>query len=320
MYFLFLAVLQLIPYFGVNSPFLTLSPITFVLFVTAVKDGVEDYRRHKQDQTMNRSETVTLQGWSNINLSLVATPVEDEKSWKYRLKALFRPLLKKISKRKTIQRQSSDVLLSAQAAVAMTDNLSRPAFLPALWETIHVGDLVLLKNDENIPADLVIISTSEPDGDCFIETKNLDGETNLKARKSLASTNWVKDAESASRLRAWFEVESPSSNLYQLNGSIHVHPMDVNATVAEDSESPPPLRTPATSDYKPSRIDISNTLLRGCVLRNTRWVIGLVVYTGQESKIMLNSGGTPSKQSRIEKDMNRQVLTFPLTSIYFGRW
>jgi phospholipid-translocating ATPase len=48
-------------------------------------------------------------------------------------------------------------------------------------------------------------------------------------------------------------------------------------------------------------------LLRGCVLKNTEWVIGLVVFTGTETKLAMNSGRTPSKRSRIEKRMNPQV-------------
>jgi phospholipid-translocating ATPase len=60
-------------------------------------------------------------------------------------------------------------------------------------------------------------------------------------------------------------------------------------------------------NFKSTQLDISNTLLRGSVLRNTGWVIAVAVFTGAETKIMLNAGVTPSKRSRIEKLMNRQV-------------
>jgi phospholipid-translocating ATPase len=56
-----------------------------------------------------------------------------------------------------------------------------------------------------------------------------------------------------------------------------------------------------------SPVDISMTLLRGTVLRNTKWVIGVVLFTGLDSKIVLNSGGTPSKRSKVERQMNFQV-------------
>ena len=50
------------------------------------------------------------------------------------------------------------------------------------WRNIHVGEIVKLKADEFIPADLLILSTSDEKGICYIETKNLDGETNLKIK------------------------------------------------------------------------------------------------------------------------------------------
>ena len=55
-------------------------------------------------------------------------------------------------------------------------------------------------------------------------------------------------------------------------------------------------------------LSINSILLRGCVLRNTEWVIGIVVGTGYDTKIIKNSGKTPSKQSRIDKQMNPMVI------------
>lgn len=54
-------------------------------------------------------------------------------------------------------------------------------------------------------------------------------------------------------------------------------------------------------------INLETTLLRGCVVRNTAWVIGVVLFTGADSKIVMNSGGTPSKRSKVERQMNPQV-------------
>jgi phospholipid-translocating ATPase len=58
------------------------------------------------------------------------------------------------------------------------------------------------------------------------------------------------------------------------------------------------------------------TLLRGTVLRNTDWVIGIVLFTGSDSKIMMNFGGTPSKRSKVERQMNPMVyVTLILRSL-----
>jgi len=56
-------------------------------------------------------------------------------------------------------------------------------------------------------------------------------------------------------------------------------------------------------------ITLETTLLRGCVLKNTAWVIGVVAFTGADTKIIQNSGGTPSKRSKVERQMNPQVLS-----------
>jgi phospholipid-translocating ATPase len=45
---------------------------------------------------------------------------------------------------------------------------------------VHVGDLVRIVSDADVPCDLVLLSSSDNDGRCYITTANLDGETNLK--------------------------------------------------------------------------------------------------------------------------------------------
>ena len=58
-------------------------------------------------------------------------------------------------------------------------------FRPRRWKDLYVGDVIKLSKNEYLPADLFIIKTSEPKGTCYIETKNLDGETNLKSKCSI---------------------------------------------------------------------------------------------------------------------------------------
>ncbi|RKO95273.1 hypothetical protein CAUPRSCDRAFT_13014, partial [Caulochytrium protostelioides] len=73
-----------------------------------------------------------------------------------------------------------------------------------------------------------------------------------------------------------------------------------------DAPSPSP-RGPARRGVRVP-VGASHLLLRGSVVRNTDWTIGLVVYTGVETKVMLNSGATPSKRSRVEMLMNPQIV------------
>lgn len=194
-----------------------------------------------------------------------------------------------------------------------------------LWEDVQVGDFVYLRNNDAVPADLVVLSTSEPDGLCYVETQNLDGETNLKIKHSLQATNEIRSPEDCEHSKFYIESEPPHANLYSYNGVLKwkveddiVRHSSESRTVSQDTAvelDPIPEsdnddeedEEDVVSHEKTEAITSNSTLLRGCVVRNTSWVIGLVLFTGNETKIMLNSGKTPSKRSKIEKQTNPYV-------------
>ncbi|KAF5360300.1 hypothetical protein D9758_009101 [Tetrapyrgos nigripes] len=158
-----------------------------------------------------------------------------------------------------------------------------------LWKKLEVGDIVLLHDNEQVPADVVVLATSDPDGMCYLETKNLDGETNLKPRKALKSTMSISSEEDIERSSFYLDSEPPHLNLYVYHGVLR-------------------YKDPASGERKTEPVSINELLLRGCTLRNTSWVVGLVVFTGADTKIMLNGGATPSKRSKIEKETNFNVI------------
>uniref|UniRef100_A0A674K9N0 Phospholipid-transporting ATPase n=1 Tax=Terrapene triunguis TaxID=2587831 RepID=A0A674K9N0_9SAUR len=123
-----------------------------------------------------------------------------------------------------------------------------------------------------------------PQAMCYIETSNLDGETNLKIRQGLPLTADIKDIDSLMILLGRIECESPNRHLYDFVGNIR---LDGHGTV--------PLG--------PDQI-----LLRGAQLRNTQWVHGIVVYTGHDTKLMQNSTSPPLKLSNVERITNIQIL------------
>lgn len=156
---------------------------------------------------------------------------------------------------------------------------------------LEVGDLVLLQENDQIPADIICLSTSNPDHLCFIETKNLDGETNLKVRRSLKATCSISAEEDLEHARFTIDSEAPHANLYSYNGVLRYSP-------ADDKQ-----------DMRQEAITINELLLRGCSLRNTKWVIGIVAFTGGDTKIMLNGGDTPSKRSKIERETSESITS-----------
>uniref|UniRef100_A0A8C1YNS5 Phospholipid-transporting ATPase n=1 Tax=Cyprinus carpio TaxID=7962 RepID=A0A8C1YNS5_CYPCA len=129
-----------------------------------------------------------------------------------------------------------------------------------------------------------VVYCSEPQGMCYIETSNLDGETNLKIRQGLQITADIKDIDSLMRLSGRMECETPNRHLYEFVGNIRL-----------DGHSTVPLG--------PDQI-----LLRGAQLRNTQWVHGIVVYTGHDTKLMQNSTSPPLKLSNVERITNFQIL------------
>jgi phospholipid-translocating ATPase len=190
-------------------------------------------------------------------------------------------------------RSTSSTTLTASSSSGVLNRSKRISGLArwerTLWKKLEVGDVVLLRENEQVPADIVVLSTSDPDGVCFLETKNLDGETNLKPRKALNATSRILSEEDVEGSAFVLDSEPPHPNLYLYNGVLR----------CQDQTS---------GQLKDEPVTISEMLLRGCSIRNTAWVIGLVVFTGKDTKIMLNGGDTPSKQSKIEKETNFNVV------------
>ena len=156
------------------------------------------------------------------------------------------------------------------------------------WKDIEVGNILKITSGRQFPADLILLASSEPKGMAYIETSNLDGETNLKLKQALPETaNYTNDDE-ISQLRGECEAEAPTKHLYEFYGNIEIGQRSLDGQ-----------RIP---------VDASQLLLRGSQLRNTKFVYGLVVYTGQETKLMKNSRQAPLKQSSVEYSVNYQIL------------
>ncbi|KAF4521458.1 hypothetical protein B566_EDAN001755 [Ephemera danica] len=157
-------------------------------------------------------------------------------------------------------------------------------YVKVLWKDVRAGDLVHLSNNELIPADVLLLRSSDQHGLCYIDTCNLDGETNLKQRQVVRGFADKHDTFEVNRFISVIDVDAPTTKIYRFHGNV-VHPSGERVPVGTD-----------------------NLLLRECVLKNTDFVEGIVVYAGHETKAMLNNGGPRYKRSQLERYMNVDVV------------
>ncbi|KAI7902367.1 uncharacterized protein BX663DRAFT_510883 [Cokeromyces recurvatus] len=440
LYFLFLVILQCIPIFGVTEPVVSALPLICILIITAIKDGIEDWKRNESDDKVNNSTVLRLSNWRNVNIpdikkgpwyyfhilvgffcilsgtenryahtyrqSRKKSPIQidnlsepepepepnnnnnnNKKKMKssskedrlplteldqqmefissppkslinsvrkrsdtirsiftnrspnqniptapsqltnrrepYRPGAIPHSVLYRMSTRDssttTTAHRHSDILENERTSTSLHQPLpshdikcscadAYPGDPPApncqvkwgytKWKELNVGDYVKIENDQDIPADIVVLSTSENDNICYVETQNLDGETNLKQRQGLPGTNGLRTEHDCERARFYIESEPPHVNIYQYNAVLR---WQVDANESETTRS-------GVAHEKADAVTYNNIILRGCVLRNTKWLIGIVVYTGNDTKIMLNTGRTPSKRSKMAKATNPHVI------------
>lgn len=126
-------------------------------------------------------------------------------------------------------------------------------------------------------------------------TKNLDGETNLKKREVQQDMKGMIDSEAdfGKLTGGKFKIEAPNDKIEKFEGMIQL---------------------PNGQSYA---LDKSNLLLRGCVLRNTTSIIGLVTFTGEYTKIMQNSRPAKPKKSDLERKMQFQIMMVFIMLVFF---
>lgn len=130
------------------------------------------------------------------------------------------------------------------------------------WKDLEVGDIIKIRANEIIPADVIVLQSSQRNGYCYLETTNLDGESALKPKQALNFSQNFQN--SLNQLRGEIEVDPPNNNIYSFEGVV----------IFEEQEK--------------VYVNIEHLLLRGGRLKNVKEVDGLVVYTGKETKMMKN--------------------------------
>uniref|UniRef100_A0A7N6AFP0 Phospholipid-transporting ATPase n=1 Tax=Anabas testudineus TaxID=64144 RepID=A0A7N6AFP0_ANATE len=225
-YFLVIFLVQLIidtP----TSPVTSGLPLFFVITVTAIKQGYEDWLRHKADCSINECPVDVVQ----------------------------------------------------QGKVVRTQS-----------HKLRVGDIVMVREDETFPCDLILLSSSRHDGTCYVTTTSLDGESSHKTYYAVPDTMAFRTEREVDSLHATIECEQPQPDLYKFVGRINIY---------KDKEEP--VARPLGAE---------NLLLRGATLKNTQHIYAVAVYTGMETKMALNYQSKSQKRSAVEKSMNAFLIVY----------
>lgn len=163
------------------------------------------------------------------------------------------------------------------------------------WSQLWCGDIVKLEDESEIPADMLILSSSEDKGIAYVETKNLDGETNLKLKtahkelfKKFPYNNEINS--NLAKIDGHIECEGPNNQIYKFDGTILLN-------------------------NKQESLSADNFLLKGSKIRNTEECYGVVIYTGHHTKVMMNSSRPRDKISDLERLTFRSITLILVTQI-----
>ena len=179
-------------------------------------------------------------------------------------------------------------------------------FIKSISSSLRLGELIIVSENEQIPADMIIIDSNLNDGMAYVETSSLDGEKNLKPKISNNNLcglfkNCLNSPEQNpfnSNIFKGMEIEGfcqcnpPNYILNRLDGKILIK-YNIRNYVHNEIQFP---------------ICERQMLLKGSILKNTSWIVGIVLYTGMNNKIILNSKKPRTKISLIEKKMNKYLI------------
>lgn len=153
------------------------------------------------------------------------------------------------------------------------------------WQNVRVGDVVRVVRDTAFPADMVLLSTDDKASLAYVETMALDGETNLKPKQSPCALRHCTGRAAIDASKASLVIEQPNKDLYNFYGHIK-----------EDDEIIP--------------LSLQQVVLRGSILRNTNYALGIVINTGEDCKIRMNANHHPkAKKPHLERWSNYIVLS-----------
>jgi phospholipid-transporting ATPase len=166
---------------------------------------------------------------------------------------------------------------------------------------LNIGEFVLVKQNNVFPADLILVDSNLKEGLAYIETGTLDGEKTLKQKispKGIAGKFSREDTAD----------EMNYSNNFKAEGKVFCSPPNYqlsNITATMD------IKFRGFTDDPEKRlfsVNYDQLLYKGAILKNTAWIVGIVVFAGHKTKLLLNSKPAKMKYSRLESLMSKMLI------------
>jgi len=194
-------------------------------------------------------------------------------------------------------RRSYDDLSNREDVVVFRDG----SFKKDFSQSLRIGEVIIVPEGRTIPADMILIDSGLREGIAYVETSSLDGEKALKFKLANKQTIGVFSEENNKKeinfrnlvIGGEIEICPPNQNLNEISGKIKFF-LKKNDVIK--------------ANYVYYEISTKEFILKGSVLRNTNWIVGIIVYTGMNNKIILNSKKPRTKISKIERKMNFYLI------------
>lgn len=271
-YFLCVGIPQTIPGISTTGNYTTILPLLFFVLLTVAKEGYDDFKRHRLDRV------------ENANCARVLRPCQGDNAMG--AQARWRVLRIPTTISLPFGLGSAAKWKEEPCEVTEEELSSGYRWARVEWQHIKVGDVLCLRRDEDVPADMVLLHADGENGMAYIETVALDGETNLKSKQvSAVLTDLCGSISGIVSCGAEFVVEDPNPDLYRFDGRV-------------------------TAAGRTLPLTLNEVVYRGSTVRNTPCAVGIVVNTGEECKIRLNANQHPkAKKPALERVANKIVLT-----------
>lgn len=283
-YFFIVAIMQLVPSWSTTGTTTTIIPLAVFMSISIAREGWDDLRRHRLDKLENDHMTsVVSEGTSEVPM----------KPYKDNLASQMSRSMSASRVNASNSSYGSDHDSSAANSFMNEDLMADEGITVkrTRWRDLKVGQIVKLSCNEWVPADIVLLTSNNPLGETFVETMALDGETNLKSRMPNTELhNLANNAKSLYGLQARVRSEDPNLDLYNFEGSLN-------------------LADSITHESKKFPLGPENVIYRGSIIRNTKCCMGIVIFTGEETKIRMNAIKRPRiKAPKMQRTINHIVI------------